>query len=113
MIALRLFPAALMLLVLAAHFLRSGSLLLVLLPLALILLLFLRRPWAARTLQGALLVGGLEWLRTLALLATERRAAGLPFLRLTVILGCVALVTGLCALLFRGHRSRDYFRLGP
>ncbi len=112
MMALRLLPVALMLLVLGAHFLRSGDLLLVLAALALIALLFVRRSWAARTVQVGLLLGSLEWLRVLAFLVAERRAEGQPFLRLLLILGSVALATGLCALLFRGERMRDYFRMG-
>lgn len=103
---LRFFPAALMLLVLGAHFLRSGSLLLVLASLVLAVLCFVRRPWAARAAQIGLLLGCLEWLRTLIVLASARRAEGLPFLRLVLILGGVALATGLCALLFRERRPR-------
>jgi len=112
MIALRLFPAALMLIVLAAHFLRSGELFLVVISLALILLLFLRRGWAAYAVQAGLVLGSLEWLRTAVLLVAERRLAEQPFLRLACILGVVALVTGLCPLLFRNNRIREHFRMG-
>lgn len=98
---LRLIPAALMLLILAAHFLRSSNLLLVLTALALIVLLFVRRTWAARTVQVGLLLGSLEWLRTLILLVLLRRVEERPFLRLACILGAVALATALSALLLR------------
>jgi hypothetical protein len=109
--ALRLFPAALALLVLGAHFLRAGHLALVAAALALVALLFVRRPWAARAVQGALVLGAVEWLRTLALLAEERRAAGAPYLRMTLILAGIALATALSLLAFRSRAVRERFRL--
>lgn len=99
--------SALALLVLAAHFLRAENLGLVLAPLVLVGLLFLRRNWAVRAVQFGLLLGALEWLRTLVVLAQERHEAGQPFLRLALILGSVALFTGLCAFLLQSRiRSR-------
>jgi hypothetical protein len=79
--ALRLAPAVLSLLVLAAHFLRAGSVALVGVSLALAALLAVRRPWAARTVQAALIVGA------------------------------AAVLTGLSALVFRAPRVRGWFRL--
>ena len=91
--------SALAILILAAHFFRAGFAGLVLACFGLWVLLFIRRIWAVRVLQVGLLLGALEWGRTLVLLALDRRAMGLPFLRLVVILGAVALFTGGCALL--------------
>jgi hypothetical protein len=108
---LRLLPAALALLVLGAHFLRAGYAALVAAALAVVALLFVRRPWAARTVQGALVLAVLEWLRTLALLAGERRAAGAPYLRMTLILAAVALATALSLLAFRSRAVKEHFRL--
>ena len=58
--------------------------------------------------QAALLLGAVEWVRTLVDLVALRTQAGQPVLRLVLILGGVALVTGLSALVFRaaGLRSR-------
>jgi hypothetical protein len=109
--ALRLFPAALALLVLGAHFLRAGHLALVVVALTVVALFFVRRPWAARAVQGTLVLGALEWLRTLAFLAGERRALGAPYLRLTIILGGVALATVLSLLAFRSRIVKEHFRL--
>jgi hypothetical protein len=109
--ALRLFPAALALLVLGAHFLRAGHLALVAAALALVALLFVRRPWAARTVQGALVLGVIEWLRTATFLAEERRAAGVPYLRMTLILAGVSLATALSLLAFRSRAAKEHFRL--
>lgn len=109
--ALRLLPAALALLVLGAHFLRAGHVALVTLVLAVFALLFVRRAWAARAVQGALVLGVFEWLRTLALLAAGRRAAGAPYLRMTLILVGVAFATALSLLAFRSRAVKDHFRL--
>ena len=110
-IVLRLIPAALALLVLGAHFLRAGNLALVAVALAVIALLFVWRPWAARAVQGVIVLGALEWFRTLALLAAERRAAGAPHLRMTLILAGVTLATALSLLAFRSRAVREHFRL--
>jgi hypothetical protein len=108
--ALRLVPAALALLVLGAHFLRAGNLALVAVALAVAALLFVRRPWAARTVQIALALGALEWLRTLTLLTEERRAIGAPYLRMTLILAAVALATAFSLLAFRSRAVKEHFR---
>ena len=109
--ALRLLPAALSLLVLGAHFLRAGQIAPVAASLAVALLLFVRRPWAARAVQGALVLGTFEWLRTFVLLAAERRAAGTPYLRMTLILAGVAALTALSLLAFRSRAVRERYRL--
>jgi len=107
---LLLLPAGLSALVLGAHFLRRGDLALVAACLALLGLLFVRRLWAARLVQLALLAGALEWLRTLAVLLPERRAAGEPWVRLVAILGGVALLALLGAALFETRRLRERYR---
>ncbi len=105
-------PAGLSALVLGAHFLRRGNLPLVAACLALVALLLVRRAWAARVVQGALALGALEWLRTLAVLLPERRASGEPWVRLVVILGAVALVAVAGALLLEARSLRAWFRRG-
>ena len=64
MVALLLLPVVASLLVLAAHFLRSGNIALVVLVLVFMALLAVRRRWAARLVQVALLLGAVEWVRT-------------------------------------------------
>lgn len=86
---------------LAAHFYRAGQLAVAVASLALIALLAMPRRWAARAVQIALVVGALEWLRTLAAFAAERVSAGQPYLRLAVILFAVAAFTTASALVFR------------
>jgi hypothetical protein len=101
MMFVRLFPVVLSAVLLAAHFLRYGALLLALAVLLLPLLLLERRPWVPRVMQVLLLVGALAWVRTGVGLARERMARGEPWTRMAVILVAVALVTGLSALVFR------------
>ena len=95
---LLLVPAALSLLVLAAHFLRRSEPLPVMLCLAMLWLLFVRRPWASRALQVALLLAAGEWIRTALALVPARRAMGEPWERMAAILGIVAAVAFLSAL---------------
>jgi len=111
MTALLLAPAALSLLVLGAHFLRAGQLPLVVLMMALMGLLLVRRRWAARTVQVALLAGAAEWVRATLALMGERASLGMPYRRMAVILGAVAAVCAASTLLFRVPRVRAWF--GP
>jgi len=107
---LSLTPAVLSLLLLAAHFSRAGLLPLSLLSLALITLVFIPRRWAALTLQVVLVLGALEWVRTIVVLVQARMDAGMPAARMAIILGCVVLVTLGAAVLFRTSRLRRRFR---
>ena len=84
-------------LLLAAHFSRAGNNILSGLGLVLPLLLLVRKPWAGLILRIALVLGGLEWLRTLVSLVSERRGLGEDWTRLAAILGGVTLVTFLAA----------------
>lgn len=90
---------------LAAHFSRAGIDLLAGLSLGLPFLLLVRKPWARWTLRIALVLGGLEWLRTLVRLVSERRSQGEDWIRLAAILAAVALVTFLAAQAVRGRED--------
>jgi hypothetical protein len=81
------------LLLLAAHFYRSGAYVLVVAAIALTGLTFVAQPWARRVLGLALLCGTFEWLRTAWGIAALRASMGLPYTRLLVILGGVAAFT--------------------
>jgi len=100
MVILYLLPVVLSAVLLGAHFLRAGMVLLVVLALVFPTILLFRKPWAARLVQIVLVLGAFEWVRTLAVLVAERRATGQPWVRLAVILGLVAAFTGGSALLF-------------
>ena len=102
---LRLLPVFLSALLLGAHFLRVELIPLVVPALLFPVLLLFRRAWTARLVQIILVLGALEWIRTLIFLVAERRAYGLPWIRLVIIIGLVAVFTGSSALLFSYCRS--------
>ena len=113
MILLQLLPVVVSLLVLGAHFLRGGNVIAVPLILVALSLLGVRRRWAARVVQAMLLLGTVEWVRSLVQLATWRAQTGQPATRLVVILSSVAIFTGLSALMFRTARLRLRFAPDP
>jgi hypothetical protein len=106
---LLLLPAALGLLALGAHFLRRGEYLYTLACLAVLWLLRGRRRSSVRWIQLVLALGAVEWLRTLAILVPQRRAAGEPTGRLVAILGGVALLSVVGALLLETPALRRRF----
>ncbi len=99
------------LLVLGAHFLRAGSPFLMLAALVALGLLFVRRPWAVRAVQMALVLGSLEWVRTLVRLAEERMQAGEPVTRMVAILGGVAAFTLCSGLVLSLGPARRFYGL--
>ncbi len=104
-------PVVLSLLMLGAHFLRDQSHIGVAVSLLLVGLLFIRRAWVARLVQVALVLGALEWLHTLYVLAKLRAAMGQPATRMIVILGVVAAVTFCSALLLQSARMKRIYEL--
>lgn len=101
-------------LLLAAHFFRAGTLGLAMAWAVFPLLLLHRGAWIRPVMQAALTLGMLIWIQTMTDLVFFRQAFGLPWLRTALILGGVALFTGLGVLGFehpamraRYSRSRD------
>lgn len=103
-------PIVLSLAVLGAHFLRYDSMIGVAGSLVLIGFLFIRQAWVARLVQVALVLGAVEWLRTLYVLAQWRASQGEPATRMIVILGSVAVVTFCSALLFQSTTLKKIYR---
>jgi glucose dehydrogenase len=99
------------LLLLAAHLMHAGWLPLAGLALLLIGLLFVRRPWAARTVQAVLAIATIEWVLTAYGLAQLRLGHGQPYLRLVLILGSVALFTAVAVAAFQHPALRTRFGL--
>ena len=108
---LQLLPAILSLLLLAAHSMRLGMPILMAVPLAVLLLLVWPRKWVARLTQLVLVLGALEWLRATFVYVAARQDLGMPWVRLAIILGSVALVTLLSALVFQSRTLRRRYRL--
>lgn len=107
--ALAFIPLVLSLVVLGAHFLRDATWVGVFACLLLIGLLFVRRPWVVRVAQVALVLGALEWLRTMYELAQIRALHGQPYGRMLTILGVVAAVTLCAALLFQSKTMKKVY----
>jgi len=76
-------------------------------------LLIVHQPWVARLMQVALVLGALEWVWTLIGLVQVRAALGQPFIRMIVIIGSVAVVTLLSALLFQSSTLKRIYKLEP
>ena len=111
---LRLIPVILSFLLLAAHFYRSGLVVLTVICVALLFLLFIRESWIPRLFQFLLILGALEWLRSLYYFAAMRIAWDQPWTRLAIILGAVALFTALSGLVFSNKAVRaTYGTKGP
>ena len=110
---LRLLPVILSLLVLGAHYFRSGIYFIVVIILGLLGLLFVKKAWVARLTQVVLVLGMLEWIRTLFELVAVRQTFGQPWARMAVILGSVALLTGASALVFRSSALKEKYGLSP
>ena len=106
---LRLLPVFISFVLLAAHFFRAGQTVMVLLGLFLLLLLILRKSWVPWVLQVALLLGAVEWLRTLYFIAQMRIELGMPWIRMAIILGAVALFTAFSSLVFRSKALRNRY----
>lgn len=106
-----LLPVIVSMLLIGAHFLRSGSLVLVAVSLMLLLVLLIRHPLAARLLQLALLLATVEWVRTAFVFIMARAAAGLPWVRLAWILGAVAGVSAAAIFVFCSKTLKERYRL--
>ena len=111
MIALGILPVVLSFVVLAAHFLRDGHLVLVAASFFAPVLLFMPNAAVARLLQIVLMAASLEWLRTMIAIAHERMAEGAPYTRSVVILAAVAIFTLASAFAFHLPAMRRRYGL--
>ena len=103
---LRLLPVILSFLLLGAHFYRGGMVVATAFCVVALFLLFLKKPWVPRLFQVLLVLGAVEWLRTLYFLAAMRIAWDQPWTRLALILGAVALLTALSGLVFKNSKLK-------
>lgn len=109
--ALLYIPIVLSLVVLGAHFMRDGLMIGVAVAFLLLGLLFVRRAWAARAVQMALVIGAFEWVLTLYVLADSRLRQGESATRLIIILASVAVITLASAFLFQTKPLKKTYRL--
>jgi hypothetical protein len=108
---IRLLPVIFSFGILAAHFSRSGLFPLTILCLAIPLVLFIRKPLVARIMQIVLLLGAVEWIRSMIGYIEIRNSTGEDWGRLAVILITVSLLTACSGLVFRGKHLRKRYGL--
>ena len=108
---LRLLPVILAFALLAAHFSRADMLPAVIVSLLTPFLLLIRKPWIARSVQILLLLGALEWIRSMFGYINVRKEIGDDWGRLAIILVTVALLTACSALVFRGKSLKKRYHL--
>ena len=89
---------------LAAHFSRADLNLLVPFALLFPFILFIKQKWIIRIYQIYLFVGGLIWIERLLYLRRMRIAAGESWTVMVIILGVVALITWLSALVLQNKK---------
>jgi hypothetical protein len=109
MIFLRLLPVFLSFLLAAAHFYRADGLTIAFLCLSAPALLLFKRKLCIRIVQALLMLCAAEWIRTLFVLVQLRQQMELPWERLALILGAVALFTAVSTLLFRLPSLRNRY----
>ena len=97
---LQLTPVIISALLTAAHFLLANNLIFVAICLLVLLGLLIRRPLIVRIVQVALLLATVEWIRTIFVFISLRTKMDLPWTRLAIILGVVALFTLASSLVF-------------
>lgn len=107
---LRSFPIILAAVLLAAHFLRSYSLLLVILCLLAPFLLLIRKRWSLLTLQLLTIPAALIWLVTLSEIIQQRIFEQRSWTASAIILGVVTLFTLFAGWLLNSPQVKDRFR---
>ena len=108
---LRLLPVILAFGLLAAHFSRANMPPAVVVSLITPFLLLIRKPWIAKSIQILLLLGALEWIRSMFGYIQVRKEIGEDWGRLAIILVTVALLTACSGLVFRGKSLKKRYQL--
>src|SRR5512138_1341322 len=106
---LRTFPIILAAVLLAAHFLRSYNLVLMILSLLAPLLLLIKRRWILVTLQLLTVPAAGIWLFTLNDIIQQRIFQGRSWTASAIILGSVALFTLFAGWLLNSSPVKDHY----
>ena len=102
-------PVFISLLLIAAHFLRYDNILFTVLSLSAIPMLAIRKKWVVLFLRILLFLGAAEWVRTIWTLVAIRMEFGEPYLRMTFILGVVALFNFFSAFVFNSKSLKNRY----
>ncbi len=95
---------------LSAHFLREGEILLTAAYLFLPLLLLIKRRWVLIVLQIFTYGGVLVWFYTLYVLINERMSLGIPWVRMAIILAVVIIITLISGLLLNSKVVKEKYK---
>ena len=96
-------------LILGAHFLREGEIVLTVFCLFIPFLLFIKKKWSLIVIQLFTFGGVLVWIQTLFLLINARMDMGEPWLRMAVILSAVILLTLISAFLLNSKIIKNKY----
>ena len=105
----RSLPVVLSCLILAAHFSRADILIFTVICLIAAFLPFYKARWVPRFMQWFLILGTLEWIRTLIVFVNERIDLGQPWLRLFIIVGSVTIFTLISAFVFQNKNLKGKY----
>jgi len=106
---LRITPLIVASLLLAAHFLRSGNLGLVIASLLVPLLLVIKKRWSLIIVQLFAYLGVVIWVITTISIVRQRMLWGIPWSGVVIILGAVALFTGFAGLLLNSAVVKEKY----
>lgn len=102
---IRIIPAYISFLLIAAHFYRAGLPALAVVAVAAPVPLIIPGHWSVRVVKLLLVLSALEWGRTLLNLVQLRMEMGMDWIRLAVILAAVILFTLISAMVVRSARK--------
>lgn len=108
---IKLLPVIISLLFMAAHFYRAGLIPVVVIIMFAPFLLFVPHRLIARIIQALLAISSIEWLITISRLVSMRQEMGMPWIRLALILGVVAIITFGSIFVFRLKSLRIRYKL--
>lgn len=106
---LRVILVVLSSILIGAHFLRHGNLILMLLCIAMPFLLLSRRRWVLIVMQCLLYGAALLWLFFMRVLVLQRMAEQMRFRGVIVILGSVAIFTLISGLLLNSRVMKERY----
>ena len=109
----RLIPVALGVLILCAHFLRSGGSAQILACLCAFALIFFKKRWFKTVAPFLLIAAALIWADTAYELIFIRRIMGAPWMKMAIILGAVSLFTAASGMAFLSKKSKLFFDRNP
>ena len=105
----RFIPVVLTSFLLGAHFMRDAMLPLTILCVLLPLLLFIKQIWALLVVQTASYISVLIWVSTAVTLTQDRMDAGMPAMRMFIILISVAVFALISGLLLNSRSVKTRY----